>query len=419
MLAHSSSRISRFASIFIACSACGGSVASPPGSASSTDAAPWVAPGNPQVVDVGGPRILKPRVVALVDPTDRDSSAIAPFLGALGQSTYWSQVTGEYGIGPFASVTTVVLPAPVAGDGSQAAIEALIAQQAGSYLARNPGASTSIDGRPFVVDTVFVLFTTSAQSCATSAAGHTSVTTPDGTEVAYAIVQRCPDPDAQLSPIDHALLLATHELVDASTNPFPADAPAYAHVDDDHLAWTATTDGSVVDTEVAHLCESGRITADIGGQSMTLERVWSNAAAAAGHGRCAPGVAGTSPELLAVPVLTDHVPFDAARSTLGVTLAKGASTTIGVDLFSDHPTQGPWYVEAVDVAAKQGKAPELSLTLDASQGQNGDVLHLTVTRLRDPDPSRAAHGVVFELVASPTSAFTTTHSTYGFVSDGM
>jgi hypothetical protein len=406
-------RISPFAFILLACAACGGSVASPGGAS-----APWVAPDNPQVVDVGGPRILQPRVVALVDPTDQDSSAIAPFLGALGQSTYWSQVTGQYGIGPLAAVATVVLPAPIPGDGSQAALETLIAQQAQSYLASHPGASTTIDGRPFVLDTVFVLFTTTAQSCATDAAGHTSLTTPDGTEVAYALVQRCPDPDGQLSPIDHALLLATHELIDASTNPFPSDAPALAHVDDDHLAWTATTDGAFVDTEVAHLCDSGRVTADIGGRSMTLERVWSNAAASAGHGRCAPAVAGTSAELLAVPVLTEHVPFDATRSTRGVTLTKGASTTIDVELFSDFPTPGPWYVEAVDVAVEHGNAPELSLTLDASQGQNGDVLHLTITRLRDPDPSRAAHGVVFELVASPASAFTATHSMYGFVSDG-
>jgi hypothetical protein len=400
--------------------ACGGRVDAPGDTSGDSGAAfPASSPDNPQVVDLGGPRILHPKLVVYFDPTDADAASMTSYLSDLAASDFWQQTTGEYGIGAIASVTSMPLSAPVSTDLSDTSVAELLAPLATSYLAENPdagGATSVVNGVSLRYDTLFVLVTPSSVACSTESANHGSMTAGSVT-VPYAFSQRCPDTIGALTPAQHEVALLTHEVVDAATCPFPNTAPAYAHVDDDHLAWS-TTDGAPFSTELNHMCESNRTPVTIGAQTVTLERVWSNAAAAAGHDRCVPVPAGSGPEVLAVPVLTDHVPFATGQTTLGVTLAQGASTTIAVNLVSDAPTSAAWYVEAVDVAAENGRPAELALTLDESRGENGDVVHLTITRLQPPDPSSPVSGVVFELVASEAPDFSSPHVSFGFVSNG-
>ena len=60
----------------------------------------------------------------------------------------------------------------------------------------------------------------------------------------------------------------------------------------------------------------------------------------------------------------------------------GSSKTIELDLYSDAPTSGPWKVTVLDLtSAFFGGNPALSLSLDKTEGQNGDKLHLTIKAL--------------------------------------
>jgi len=183
------------------------------------------------------------------------------------------------------------------------------------------------------------------------------------------------------------------------------------------LKVTVDLTAQMISTEVAHLCQSGHVQTTVGESTVTLGRVWSNRAAAADHFRCAPIPSGEGPEVLGVPVLTQRVSFTASEATLGVALAEGESTTVDVNLISDAPTGGPFYIEAIDVAAHEGRPPELGLSLDANSGQNGDVVHLTITRLRPPNPAAPVNGVVFKLGASLSPTFTDVHYSAGFVSN--
>ena len=125
-----------------------------------------------------------------------------------------------------------------------------------------------------------------------------------------------------------------------------------------------------------------------------------------------------TPELLAMPVLDGRVPFAQGVVTRGIALGQSSSATVDVRLVSEAATATSWFVRALDVASTKFKKPAaLDLALDRTRGQNGDVLHLTVTRLLAPEPNATVHGVAFKLEASPSSDFATTHAEYGFVAD--
>jgi hypothetical protein len=116
-----------------------------------------------------------------------------------------------------------------------------------------------------------------------------------------------------------------------------------------------------------------------------VQRVWSNAAAAASHDPCQPN--GSTPYFNSAPVLTDTVQIPntvfGPLETQGVDIPIGTSKTIEVDLYSDAPTPGPWTVSAIDLSSTffGATSPALSFSFDKTTGQNGDKLHLTIKAL--------------------------------------
>jgi hypothetical protein len=161
----------------------------------------------------------------------------------------------------------------------------------------------------------------------------------------------------------------------------PTDNPAYIAVDADHLVWEL-----ISGPEVADMCAANPdafFTPP--GISDLVQRVWSNAAAAAGHDPCEPD--GTTPYFNSAPVLDDTVQIPntvfGALETKGVQIPVGTSKTIEVDLYSDGPTSGPWQVSGIDLSSVffGSTKPALSFSFDKSEGQNGDKLNLTITAL--------------------------------------
>ena len=118
------------------------------------------------------------------------------------------------------------------------------------------------------------------------------------------------------------------------------------------------------------------------GYDYTVQRVWSNKAAAAGQDPCVPAAPG--PYFNSAPVLDDTITMSLqgqSVATKGVSIPIGQSKTIELDLFSDGPTGGPWTVQAIDLtnALQQASATALTFTFDKTNGQNGDKLHMTIT----------------------------------------
>src|SRR5262245_53348247 len=74
---------------------------------------PAFPPSPPQVVSTGGPVLKTPRIVAVVFDGDPLASEIDSFVGEMGKNPdYWAQTTSEYGVGPLASVKTIVAHEP-------------------------------------------------------------------------------------------------------------------------------------------------------------------------------------------------------------------------------------------------------------------------------------------------------------------
>jgi hypothetical protein len=110
--------------------------------------------------------------------------------------------------------------------------------------------------------------------------------------------------------------------------------------------------------------------------SYVVQRSWSNASARAGHDPCVPALA--EPYFNAAPILTakQQITFQSqVLTTNGLQLALGQSKTIAVQLFSDAP-RADWSVDAVDTSQPAG----FTFSWDAQTGNDGDTLHLTITR---------------------------------------
>jgi hypothetical protein len=110
--------------------------------------------------------------------------------------------------------------------------------------------------------------------------------------------------------------------------------------------------------------------------------VFSNARAAAGHDPCIPDLG--VPYFGAAPVVKDdlHV-TDIVLGSLpatGALVKVGESKTIDVELFSDRKI-APWNVSVqTQDLATFGPSDAITATLDRTKGENGEKLHLTITR---------------------------------------
>jgi hypothetical protein len=247
-----------------------------------------------------------------------------------------------------------------------------------------PSAVTSADIRRFLLDAIaagtlpegdefiYVVYypaTTTVQlyandgGCAAGYGYHDAVDTTQH-RFAYAAIPNCSAYDPQARYEDILFPDASHEIIEAATNPFPVDDPAY---------WLGNPldPWSQAGGEVADACAG--LTTEEGGYSLT--RVYSNSAASRGDDPCQPGDGetyyGVSP--------ADRVYAAQPGETLTIPLFAWATGPIAswnvkayrgfVSAFAPHPT------------------------LSASTASAGDQLVLTVTV-----PTTARHGDVGSVI---------------------
>jgi len=341
---------------------------------------PAAHPAPPQVEDYGGPVLGAPKIVPIFFSND-DAETVASltdFTNVIGATQYWTATTSEYGVGAAMSTGAIDLAETATGVIDDVDIQAWL------------GAKLNGDDPLFPVadsDTVYIIFYPAAatntaqggQGCQDFGGYHSDFALDaahGSTEVAYAVVPRCPT-FGRISGRDAITGPASHELVEAATDPYPMTSPAYALMDENHIYWLRPLGGG----------ETGDMCAQFDGVFTTFpdldyvaQRSWSNEAALAGHDPCQPVTDG-SPYFNAVPVLQDTVhttTFGQAVTYSGVNINVGDTKTIDIDLFSDADTGGPFNVSVEDLSGAFGGEPHLELSLDQSSGQNGQVLHLTI-----------------------------------------
>jgi hypothetical protein len=330
----------------------------------------------PQVVPLNGPVLTAPKVQPVFFTGDDTVQAQAEmFFSQLTGSTYWTTITNEYGVGNITFLPTIVSTAtpPTTDD----ALQAFIAANAGgSGTVSDAGSATAWpapDG-----NTIYAVFLPAgvtlssggAVSCQDFGGYHSEGKLSDGvTKFVYALLPRC---GTGSTLIDDLTAATSHEFLEASTDPYFYTDPQYQLTDANHLIWSYTPGG-----ELGDMCEYVDAAFQRLVGSFLVQRTWSNMSAAAGHDPCVPVMSG--PYVSASPVLTG-MPTLGNTITQGITVAMGEQATVEVDLFSDAPSSVDWDLKATDVGSLTGQPTSLSFSWDSTTGNNGDKLHLTITR---------------------------------------
>jgi hypothetical protein len=422
------SLVVRFGSLMLAglaCAGCGATVpqAAPAGSdageetsttaptkdAAVADSAPELYPAEapptpPQVVSQGGPVLASPKIVPVFfagdDPTT--VASLTDFANKIGQTQYWAAITTEYGVGPATAVAPIQL---TAADTPPAT---LYDSQIQSWITAKLNANDPAWPAPDA-NTVYVLFypagvtislnnappdagaTDAAagdggfnpggggnESCTGFGGYHENVnldSNHNGMNVAIAVLPRCDGYDG-LSAMDALTSATSHELIEASTDPYPYTTPAYIQVDNAHLYWQRILGGSEIGDMCAQFQTSFTKFAEL--PLYEVQRCWSDKAARTGQEPCVPALPGEV-YFNSAPVL-DMVPMTFEGQTiqaLGEQLAVGASKTIELELFSTGPMPD-WTISAQDTASLEGQPAQLQFTFDKTTGNNGDKIQMTV-----------------------------------------
>lgn len=332
------------------------------------------------VLDQGGAVLNNPVFLSITFASDTMAAQLDTFTSRFAVSNEWTDMTQEYGVGRATALTPAHLP--------ESAPATITDTQIQSWLAAKINSASRPLGN-YSNQEIFIIYyptstkiTASGLTSCTDFNGYHSSFTNNGNPVYYAVIARCSG-----ATVNDETEVASHEVQEIAVDPDYYNS-AYYGLSGDFAVWDTVSYGS----ETSDLCEryntSYLVPADIG---FSIQRSWSNAAAAAGQNPCVGGA--SSVYYNASPVLSDTVSYvdtssNQTRSTRGIYLSTvGQSKTIELNLFSTVTTSA-WQLSAFEDG---GSGSDLSFSFDKTAGVNGDKVNLTVTL----NSKNGTHGEVF------------------------
>jgi len=342
---------------------------------------PAFTPEMGQLASNGGPVLEKPVVVTITWPNEPNVETFEAFGDQLGPTTYWASVTAEYGVGAAKSGASNhfrmadAAPASISDD-----------EIASLVSARVSATDATAWPKPASGEPVYTMYIPSGTSlllqgedaCSQGVGGYHDSVNVDGKNVAYAVIPQCGN-------VSESTLSASHELDEAATDPYPRDNPAFAHFDDDHLAWEFFQQ---LQSETGDACEFYRDStmAPTSELPFTVQRQWSNKSAAAGHDPCVPAAPGVYFNV--TPLKLENVDVDLSAlggdlaTTKGYKVAIGDTKKIPIGFYSDAATDA-WSIKVVEGGimgtSQKGK---FTMSLDIEKGQNGQIAYLSLTAVK-------------------------------------
>lgn len=328
----------------------------------------------PQVVALGGTTLHHPTFISVTFPNDTLADELQDFTASVGCTDYWHAITADYGVGEAVAGPPVSLTekAPTTIDDS--AISKWLVAKINSKDPQFPKPAP---------ETVYAIWypessTITLQgltSCSGFGGYHMGTHLADGTPISYAVMPRCPPQAGTL--VDGLTVAASHEFIEACTDPQPYAAPAYGMPDSNHAGWLFAEA-----SEVGDMCEFDYSAFyQPPGYPWYVQKSYSNRAAWAGTEPCVP--AATPEYFYGAPEVPDMESIDltgtGAQPTAVVVIAPGASVTIPV-LLVGSPGVTSMQVQAYDLGDLIGQPSVLSVSLSASSGAPGDTVQLTITK---------------------------------------
>ena len=370
------------------------------GQPSTTYPAPH--PAAPQVVSSGGHVLADPVLVPVFfqGESTTNTSYLTTFFATLGgNNSYWAATTSEYGIGHATGTPAVMVNETPTGTIDDSAIQ--------SWLAGKLNGDDPLFPKPDA-NTLYVIYYPagvtitlpdgqggSSQSCIGFGGYHGQITLDaahGSAAVAYSVIPRC-GTFAGFDGVDALTVVTSHEIIEAASDPFVVQSPAYQGPDNEHFYWAFALYGG----ELGDMCAQDQNNfQQFTDPAYALQRTWSNKSAKAGHNPCVPIPQGEV-YFNAAPVLNDTINIGQGFNIKGAHIPIGESKTIDIKLFSDASTNGPFDVQAYEPMLTGG-GQHLDFSFDATSGENGQTLHLTITA-----NTKSAYGV--ELFVLRSRAF--------------
>lgn len=344
-----------------------------------------------QVVNQGGKPLSAPNIVTISWSSDPNASTWNSYGDGIGATQYWNAIGSEYGVGAGMGGGHVSITTPAPAQMSDQDLDTLVSTNVanGMWPANTPNTLYAV-----YMDPTSTLFFGGApdaggqDACQLGVGGYHEETQ-NGSYV-YAIMPHC-----SMFQVSDVQVSASHEFIEASTDPHPFSATAYAGFDADHLSYEFF---NAFQDEVADACEIFQWAYYTDSETSfpnPVQRSWSNKGAKAGHNPCVPAPADPWYNVTAFP--SEETAINVNLSSLGMGAGmqptKGFKGTLNKPLtfhlgaYSDAPTSGPWAITAnVDMqfqfpdqngnAINNGTA---TVTLDKTSVINGDMITVTVT----------------------------------------
>jgi hypothetical protein len=350
---------------------------------------PAFTPATGQIQTGGGPVLAKPVVVTVTWPGDTRATDLETFGDTIGSGAYWTAIASEYGasaaVSGAANHLRLTDPAPASFTDAQLS----------KFISDNLSAAGTTWPIPTTGDPVYVLYLPSTTevvlqgqpTCSGDVGGYHDSVNVNGKPVAYAIIPRCGN-----APLDDSTLTASHEIDEATTDPYPNGAAAYRGFREEDLAWQQFLQNQ---DEVGDACEffddSVLSPGDsVGAPAFVVQRQWSNASGQAGHDPCVPEFTGevyfnTTPlDMEDIQVAVQN----SLTTTKGYKIPAGTKRQIPLGFYSEGAT-APWTIKAVNATLAGGAlGDDITLSIDVTSGQNGQKAYLTVA-VKTASPSNS------------------------------
>ena len=304
---------------------------------------------QPQVPYQGGHLLKSVQLVTITFADDSARAAVEAFGDWIVQSDWLTSIGAEYGIGAGRHVAKVALFENAPAQTTDTAIRALIADHVKSKTLPTPPSDFS--------DYLYVIYFP-PQSRIVDETGFVSACNPFGgagyhadmmlgtLHLPYAVVIGCPTPGTQLA---NTTLIASHEIMEAITDPLASVEIGYA-IQDSNDPWS-------LNGEIGDLCYLQPVVAS----GYSVQRIWSNAAAARGDAPC-------------VPASPDKPFFNVFSAQSLLPISPGGVATFELTAWSTAPMPA-WSLKAIP----GGGTMTVVSSLGASSVRNGQVVTATVT----------------------------------------
>ncbi len=331
----------------------------------------------PAIIRNGGSVLSAPVIVPVVWETDPNLAQIDSFIDQIGTTSYWHAVVSEYGVANATVGGHVHIPVnagnPLPATITESALESLVDQSVGTT--GWPAATSQTIYIVFPHPSIAVTGRGGAAAC-TLHGGYHTVTRSRG--VIYALALPCTTNSA--NALVRVTATASHELGEAATDPSPVSG--YFGFDNNHVAWSLFQRFQVENGDSCEFLKDAEYK-EAAPFAFQVQRLWSNASAALGHNPCVPaGAAG--PYFGVVPTALETVSTPIGGRTVmtkGINIPVGQTKTFAVGFFSEAAT-APFSVhvaEAFTPNVTGAMSPSLTLSIDKTTGQNGEIAYVTVT----------------------------------------